>query len=257
MTGSFEMINKDSSNMSKIETGSVDLVITSPPYFSVETETLLKASLKDQVQIDLVQDQVTKFAHTLSPTFNEIRRVLRPGGALIIQTKDLRYGKFLITLAETHRQQVLDTGLYLITKVYWQSQFPSHAQKARMKNMTSVGCFCAQDVEEFQAYTTREGVALRGAPVELEDEERDACSSPLWCLPGPGNSQTHPYQSPASVVKKFIALYSAPGDRVLDPFAGHGTALRLAASSGRHAVGYEIDGEHVKKARALFQSKRR
>ena len=257
MVGSFEIIHKDSKEMSELATATVDLVITSPPYFSTETEALLKAPLDRQTHEEVVQAQVTAFAHSLSPVFNEMVRILKPGGALVLQTKDLRYGAFLISLAETHRQQVVDAGLHLVTKVYWQARFLSSAQKARIKDVSTVGRFCAQDVEEFQVYTTRGGCALRGAPVELDDQERKACISPLWCLPGNGGNQTHPYQSPASVLKRFIALYSAPGDWVVDPFAGHATALRLAARLGRNTVGYEIDQKHVEKANALYAQKRR
>jgi modification methylase len=257
MMGSFEMRHKDSSDMSELANGSVDLVITSPPYFSAETEILLKVPLADQTHVRQVQAQVTAFAHSLSPVFHEIGQILKPGGVLVLQTKDLRYGPFLVSLADCHHRQVLDAGLLMVTKVLWQSQFLSHAQRARRPDTATVGRYVAPDVEAFHVYTTEQGFALRGAPVQLDDPEREECHSPLWCLPGNGGNQTHPYQSPASVLKRFVSLYSAPGDLVVDPFAGHGTALRLAARLGRKTVGYEIDAKHVEKAIALYDRRRR
>ena len=43
---------------------------------------------------------------------------------------------------------------------------------------------------------------------------------------------------------------TGPGDVVLDPFAGYGTTLAVAARLGRRAVGVELLGEHAALARA-------
>ena len=43
---------------------------------------------------------------------------------------------------------------------------------------------------------------------------------------------------------------TGPGDVVLDPFAGYGTTLAVAARLGRRAVGVELLGEHAAVARA-------
>jgi DNA modification methylase len=45
----------------------------------------------------------------------------------------------------------------------------------------------------------------------------------------------------ASVVEET----TQPGDLVLDPFAGYGTTLAVAARLGRRAVGVEVLGDHV------------
>lgn len=38
----------------------------------------------------------------------------------------------------------------------------------------------------------------------------------------------------------FIKLFTDPGDTVVDPFAGSGTALRVATRLQRRAIGVEI-----------------
>jgi site-specific DNA-methyltransferase (adenine-specific) len=55
-------------------------------------------------------------------------------------------------------------------------------------------------------------------------------------------------------VRRFIALYSEPGDLVVDPFAGHGTTLRVALAMGRRAIGYEIDQRHASMADRLIHT---
>ena len=42
----------------------------------------------------------------------------------------------------------------------------------------------------------------------------------------------------------MIALYTQPGDVVLDPFMGSGTTALAAVQSGRQYVGYELSAEY-------------
>jgi DNA modification methylase len=52
-----------------------------------------------------------------------------------------------------------------------------------------------------------------------------------------------------SLALAMIEEYSRPGDRVLDPFAGFGTTLRVAERLGRRAVGVELMSERVEQVR--------
>lgn len=53
--------------------------------------------------------------------------------------------------------------------------------------------------------------------------------------------QGHPTSKPIKMVAQFVRWFSAPGDTVIDPFAGSGTTLRAAKDEGRRAVGIEAD----------------
>lgn len=55
---------------------------------------------------------------------------------------------------------------------------------------------------------------------------------------------------PRSLPERFIRQYSNPGDLVLDPFSGVGTACRMAIELGRRALGFEIDPAEAARARA-------
>ena len=62
----------------------------------------------------------------------------------------------------------------------------------------------------------------------------------VWsCLREPQNS--HRTQKPLSLVKQLAALFTSPGDLILDPFMGSGTTLRGAKDIGCRAIGIEID----------------
>lgn len=54
---------------------------------------------------------------------------------------------------------------------------------------------------------------------------------------------------PRALPERFIRQYTNPGDLVLDPFAGVGTTVRVAAELGRRAIGFEKDPEEAERAR--------
>jgi DNA modification methylase len=54
----------------------------------------------------------------------------------------------------------------------------------------------------------------------------------------------HPAPFPVELPKRVIALYTQPGDVVLDPFMGSGSTAIAAAQTGRHYVGYELSAEY-------------
>jgi len=53
----------------------------------------------------------------------------------------------------------------------------------------------------------------------------------------------HPAKFPEAVARSAIEFFTAPGERVLDPFAGTGSAVAAAAAAGREGVGIEISPE--------------
>lgn len=61
---------------------------------------------------------------------------------------------------------------------------------------------------------------------------------PFWSMP---ENTDHPTQKPEKLVAKIILASSKPGEVVLDPFLGSGTASVVAKKLGRGFVGVEID----------------
>jgi hypothetical protein len=70
-------------------------------------------------------------------------------------------------------------------------------------------------------------------------------------------SAAHPARMAPDLAAAVIEDYTRPGDLVLDPLAGTGTALVEAVHAGRNAVGVEIDPGWVAIARANLTLARR
>lgn len=77
------------------------------------------------------------------------------------------------------------------------------------------------------------------------DEMKGLPLSDVWTDIMPLNSQAqerlgYPTQKPLALLERIIAASSNPGDTVLDPFCGCGTALHAAEASGRRWVGIDV-----------------
>lgn len=81
---------------------------------------------------------------------------------------------------------------------------------------------------EYIAVGRRPGVRLAGAPL--------AECSKVW-TGAPPHGREHAAQKPLGVLRRYLRF---PGV-ILDPFAGSGTTLILAALAGREAIGIERD----------------
>jgi len=64
-----------------------------------------------------------------------------------------------------------------------------------------------------------------------------------------GRRRDHPTEKPEDMLRYLIQKSSAPGELVLDPFAGSGTTCRAAKDLGRRFIGIEIDPAYAARAR--------
>lgn len=61
-----------------------------------------------------------------------------------------------------------------------------------------------------------------------------------------GDDRFHETQKPLGLMKEIILDFTAPGDLIMDPFAGSGTTLIAAKALGRRFFGFEQNPEYCK-----------
>ena len=226
--------------MRNIADGDAALVFTGPPYYPASVEERLREPVSRQTHLGEVARDVVAFAWSLRPVFDEIRRVLAKDGVLIVQTKDIRYGSYLIPVSSLHRQMAESIALSMVTRILWEPLFQQASQRLRVSLRPGMA-FRVREVEEFLVFADPTRASdPHTAPEGLPSDEMSDCLSPVWRLRGAGGRR-HPHQSPPDVVRRLVSLYSRPGDLVVDPFAGGGGILEVAARLNRRVAGYEID----------------
>lgn len=65
----------------------------------------------------------------------------------------------------------------------------------------------------------------------------------------------HPTEKPVKLMQELINISTEPGDLVVDPFSGSGSAVVAAQNLGRNAIGIETDLEHVRRSRERLLQK--
>jgi site-specific DNA-methyltransferase (adenine-specific) len=69
----------------------------------------------------------------------------------------------------------------------------------------------------------------------------------VWRFPPESAKKVgHPAPFPEELPYRCIQLYTFKGDVVLDPFVGSGTTCVVAAKTGRHFIGIDIEEEYVR-----------
>lgn len=76
----------------------------------------------------------------------------------------------------------------------------------------------------------------------------------VWEIPRPRKSAEHPTMKPVELVARALKNSTDPGGVILDPFAGSGTALIAAVTTGRVARLIEIDPSYCDVILARFEA---
>jgi site-specific DNA-methyltransferase (adenine-specific) len=61
----------------------------------------------------------------------------------------------------------------------------------------------------------------------------------VWRIAPAPQGFDHPCPFPPEIPSRLIALFSGPGDTIIDPFVGAGTTLRAAKNLGRKSIGID------------------
>lgn len=210
--------------MSKMDDGSVDLIITDPPYDIKNTNSGSKSDLSKRIQNN--NDQLVESQITIPVDYKilcaELKRICK------------------------------DTNIYIWCN---KAQIPYYLKEFYFKYK------CSFDIIKwvktnatpnfYNKYTTDTEYCLyfrkggRCMPQNISD------ASTLYYAPTNKADRElygHPTPKPIEILRKLIRNSSLQNDHVFDPFAGSGSTLVAAISEGRNTSGCELNQKYYETA---------
>lgn len=221
----------------QIPDGSVDMVLTDPPYGTTENYCDKPVDLK--------------------ALWTELYRVAKPNAAFVI-TSQMPFTVDLINSNRRHFRyewiwhKSLPTGFLNANRmplkahenicVFYRRLPLYNPQKTQGKPIPSVlygGLSSNYKIKKKVSYSNPTGERY---PVDIQTFKSD----PERFDSSRKHKGLNPTAKPRALFEYLIRTYTNPGEVVLDPFAGSGTTARAATNSGRRYICFELNEKHIK-----------
>ena len=215
--------------MEEIPDGSVDMVLTDPPYGATACKW----------------DSVIP----LEPMWEQLKRVIKPNGAIVMTASQ----PFTTTLISSNMKMFKYCWV-------WQKQKPTNFFQVKtqpLKEHEDVVVFCRSKVNYYPQGTK---------PVSIKNGRKNKSSNiyskydggdyvqkvgnyprSIQFVPTEGDkNRLHPTQKPVALMEYLIKTYTNEGETVLDFTMGSGTTGVAAKNLNRKFIGIELDQEYFK-----------
>ncbi len=248
------IINTDARDLSLLPSGSVHLVVTSPPYFnakmySVESQEGKKKDLGNIHDLEIWFDEITK-------VWQEVFRVLQAGRKFFLNIMNLpvRYDKTFRTLNLVGKsiEACESVGFVFKRDIIWHK---TNGVRAHFGTFPYPGGILLNNMHEFILEFEKLGnSAKKYSHLSKEQKEESKIDKEFWLslknsdvwLMKPeksGHRREHIAPFPLELPERLIRAYSYIGEKVLDPFMGSGTTLLAAQNHGRHGIGVDVNAD--------------
>jgi site-specific DNA-methyltransferase (adenine-specific) len=250
--------NKSSDNMSEVADDSVNLILTSPPYFGCRVYDGEEDGLGRELD-------PRDFVNNLMPYMMECHRILSKDGNFYLNMGDSYFGnkgfkrnkgkfkrkttdhyndsenykedggylkfKQLLMIPDRVAIKMQDEGWILRNKIIWKKNnaMPHCVKDRRQATYETI----------FHFVKTKKNYFDYDEAKKLQ-HHKDVISYNIEPY------KKHQATFPVGLITPFVLTSSRPGDIVLDPFMGSGTTAVVAYNSGRKYIGYEQSEKYCK-----------
>lgn len=197
--------------MRDIPSGSVDLVLTDPPY-GISYQSAWRSDKEER--FDVIDGDGSPFIWFLYDAF----RVLKDGGSLICFCR--------WDVQEDFAKAIRWAGFNLRSQIIWDREVHGLGDlKAQFAPQHDVVWFATKGKFEFK----------NGRPKSVVRVMRVSAEKLL-----------HPTEKPVALMRYFVDKLTQQGDIVLDPFMGSGATAVACKQSQRSFYGFEISEEYAR-----------
>ena len=254
---------KSCESMSELEDSSVSLTITSPPYWNaIDYDSHVDNSDADyRVRKEVnYRDEYLPF---LKRCFSEVFRVHADGSFCAVVIGTVLLNQHHTPLPYDFTSMMQEIGWEFHQDIIWYKCTGGVKRAGSTIRSPYPGYYYPNLMIEYILVFKKPGEGnntpkiYEGKTKKDRDENAfdiDAVfkydiANNIWHIaPVPPGQIDHPCPFPEEIPYRLIRLYSYQNDLVLDPFAGTGTTLKVAANLERRWVGYEINDVYINTA---------
>jgi len=215
--------------MNEIPDGSVDMVMTDPPYATTACKW----------------DSIIP----LGPMWEQLKRIIKPNGAIVM------------TASQPFTSVLVMSNLKMFKyELIWQKESGTgllNAKKQPLRDHESIVCFYSKQptynpqFTEGKPYSCKKGGETdcynkSGVVVTVNDGKRYPKTIQKFTR---DRNKVHPTQNPAALMEYLIKTYTNDGETVLDFTMGSGTTGVACRNTGRKFIGIELDDKYFKIAK--------
>jgi modification methylase len=235
----------------EVEKSSIQLIVTSPPYWSIK-------DYEHSRQIG-VNQSYDEYIHSLADVWKECARTLSPGCKIVINVGDQfvrgRDNDGLYEIKPIHTdiiQSMVRLNFVFLGNIIW--------RKITTTKTTGGGSWMGSIYYPRDGYVTYEheyimifkklGKSPKPTPEmkaesRLPKEFRSKWFRGVWSDVPPARQRDHVAMFPIELPERLIRMFSFSGETVLDPFVGSGTTMEAAQRWGRHSIGIELNSRYT------------
>ncbi len=235
----------DCRSMEELEDKSIQLIVTSPPYWHIK-------DYKSKNQIGYGQT-LHEYLKDLYRVWKESYRVLEDGRRFVINIGDqfartLIYGRYkIIPLHSEIINQCEQIGFDYMGSIIWQKRTTMNTTGgANVMGSYPYPPNGMVEIDYEYILIFKKPGKTKKIPKEIKEksklskEEWKEYFTGHWNFP-PAKQIEHEAMFPDELPKRIIKMFSFVGETVLDPFIGSGTTAKVGNELKRNVIGYEIN----------------
>ena len=240
---------REDARVAKMQPGSVHLVVTSPPYWT------LKEYRQSPGQLGHIE-KYEEFLVELDRVWQHCYNALVPGGRVVCVVGDVCLSRrknagrhTVVPLHASIQEHCRRIGYDNLAPIIWykiaNAVYEVENGSSFLGKPYEPNAVIKNDIEYILMERKPGGyrtpsVATRILSV-ISTENYQAWFRQIWGGVTGASTRDHPAPYPLELAERLVRMFSFVGDTVLDPFLGTGTTTVAAAKWGRNSIGYEID----------------
>lgn len=258
------LVCADARSLCGVGDGSVHLVLTSPPYWTLKQYNRVEGQLGDI-------DDFAAFVAALDDVWKECFRVLVPGGRVVCVVGDVLLSRrknggrhTVVPLHASIQEHCREIGFDNLAPIIWNKIGNAQYEVGRggfLGKPYEPNAVIKNDIE-YILFQRKPGGYRSPSPGKrllslISAEHHQEWFQQVWTGLGGASTRTHPAPFPLPLAERLVRMFSFVGDVVLDPFMGTGTTGLAALRWGRSSVGVEIDPQYAAMAQTRLDHESR